>query len=286
VTFVLGPYEMPGHGIERAIREQAEKLISECESAPQDTGAFAHKARVRGKKIRAAFRLAKPLMGAKTWREQNRWWRDAGRKLASLRDMGAGIAAIEALSPLLSSRVGTAMVWRLKERFAGQLTMEAASNAVDGFRAFISARKAELVPDLPPGERDDMIAALAESYRAARRAMKAGLKHNDPLLLHEWRKQLKSHSLQVRLLRTMFHDVLSDRVGATRQLTESLGEVQDIEVVLAGAKDWAEAPEALGEALNSRRNELIATAAAAGALLFADKPKAWRRILAHREVVR
>ncbi len=265
------------------MREQAEKLASECENAPEDAAAFAHKARVRCKKIRAGLRLAEPLIGGKAFRRENRWWRDAARTLSGLRDMGAGIEAVETLTPLLTPKIGTAMVWRLKERFQNVLTADAAAAAVAQFRGTVAERRSGLVPDLPAGDADDMIEALGETYRCARRAMKDALKHNDPELLHEWRKQTKYHSLQVRLLRTMFPDVLAQRVGATRELAEKLGEVQDIEVLLNGVKDWAGCPDSLDGLLKERRLVLVEEARGIGAGLFGDKPKAWRKSVAIRE---
>jgi len=106
--------------------------------------------------------------------------------------------------------------------------------------------------------------------------MKVSQKHKkDPLLLHEWRKQTKYHALQARLLRTMFPEVLMDRLVAARRLSDVLGEAQDIEVVVEASRDWAEAPEGFFDVLEERRLALIAEAVAAGDKLFRDKPKDW-----------
>ena len=120
-----------------------------------------------------------------------------------------------------------------------------------------------------------MAKALAQTYREARRSMKAALKDQDPLLIHEWRKQTKYHALQTRLMRMTFPEMLQDRTGAARELAELLGSVQDIEVVLESAKDWDDAPDGFAEGLEERRKALIEDAAHAGGKLFADKPKAW-----------
>lgn len=287
MSFMLAPYETPGGGLARAIREQAEKLKAECDEAKQgpgfDANAFAHKARVRAKKIRAALRLARPLIGAKSYRAGNRWWRDAARELSGLRDATARLEALEALRPFLTARIGSAMMRRLTERFEGQRTRAGIRAPVSAFKSHIWSAGDELAPDLPSGSREDMVDAMGETYREARQAMKAAMKKSDPLLLHEWRKQTKYHALQARLLRTMFPEMLMDRLVAARRLSDVLGEAQDIEVVLEGAKDWAEAPEGFFEVLEERRTALIAEARAAGEKLFREKPKAWIELLAAKQ---
>ena len=117
MSFVLAPHESPGEGLSRVIREQVHKLSAECAEAGQEQAAFAHKARVRCKRIRAALRLAKPLMGGKAFRRENRWWRDQARLLSELRDAGARIEALDTLRPFLASRIGSDATRKLEERF-------------------------------------------------------------------------------------------------------------------------------------------------------------------------
>jgi CHAD domain-containing protein len=284
MSFVITAHDTPGHGLERAMREQAEKLSVECEQTPENVAAFAHKARVRCKKIRAGLRLAEPLIGRKAYRRENRWWRDAARQLSGLRDVGAGIEAVETLTPLLTPQIGSAMIWRLKERFEKSLTPEAASELVGAFREVVQQRKKrDLIPDMPAGDVEDLTEALAETYRSARRAMRDALEDNEPELLHEWRKQTKYHSLQVRLMRTLYPGTLGDRVAVTRDLAEKLGEVHDIEVVLEGVKGWEEHPEGLAGILTARREALIAEARTIGAMVFDGKPKVWRKSVTVKE---
>ena len=75
---------------------------------------------MRCKRIRAALRLAKPLIGEKAFRTENRWWRDQARLLSDLRDAGARLEALDTLRPFLVTRIGTAMTRRLEERFRDQ----------------------------------------------------------------------------------------------------------------------------------------------------------------------
>lgn len=279
MSFAVGEDEAPGAGLERVIHEQVKKLRGQADHACDDPAAFAHKARVRAKKIRAALRLARPLVSAKTYRNGNRWWRDAGRTLSDLRDSGARMEALEALRPFLTPRVGTAALRRLTERFEADRQEIDAAGAINAFRALLDSGKAP-APEIPAGRRDDVIESLADTYRAARQAMMTALEDRAPESLHEWRKQTKYHALQARLLRNLFPGELQPRVGAARDLSDILGEAQDIEVLLEGVRGWPGAPRDFREVLRTRRGQLVDEAERAGAVLFSEKPKAWARLLA------
>jgi CHAD domain-containing protein len=279
VSFVLAPHESPGEGLSRVIREQVHKLSAECAEAGQEQAAFAHKARVRCKRIRAALRLAKPLMGGKAFRRENRWWRDQARLLSELRDAGARIEALDTLRPFLASRIGSDATRKLEERFLRGRRIVEAEGAIKQFIDGLDKRGDDLVPAMESGERADLAGALADTYRLARLAMYASLETEEPELLHEWRKQAKYHALQARLMRQQFPDALDKRVAGVRDLAELLGEVQDIEVVMAGAKGWRERPIGFREVLDARRKSLVTGARATGAALFSEKPRAWTKDL-------
>jgi hypothetical protein len=277
MSFLLEADERPGSGLGRTIREQIKKLNAECGDAQETAAVFAHKARVRAKKIRAALRLARPLMSRKAYRAQNRWWRDAARSLAGLRDAGARLEALASLRPFLARRIGEEGVLRLAERFERQRETVDAAAAIGAFQALMA--EGHRAPKISAGRRGDALEALEETYRAARRAMKLALDVRDPETLHEWRKQTKYHALQARLMRSMFPELLS-RVGAARDLSDKLGEVQDIEIVLEGIKRWRTGPNGLADTLRQRRDMLVAEAESEGLALFSEKPKAWAKALA------
>lgn len=275
MSFVLAPHETPGAGLTRIIQEQVAKLAAECVEAQQDASAFAHKARVRCKRVRAALRLARPMIGAKAFRNENRWWRDQGRLLSELRDATARMEALESLRPFLTARLGTAMTGKLADRFEhGRMAVDGTA-AIREFCAAMDKRADDLIPVMGDGGREDMVTALGETYRLARSTMKIALEEEDPELLHEWRKQAKYHALHARVLRLIFPDVLDKRVAAVRDLAGLLGEVQDIEVLAEGAKGWREGPRGLANVLEARRKALVTGARATGAALFAEKAKGW-----------
>ncbi len=275
MSFVLAPHEGAAEGLQRVIREQAEKVASECSEAQEHASAFAHKARVRCKRIRAALRLARPLMTEKAFARENRWWRNLARLLSGLRDASARIEAVESLRPFLVARIGPEAMHRLEERFKSERRETDSGESIATFIERLEARDGDLVPQLGDGGREKLVKALGETYRMARVAMKTALESGDAELLHEWRKQSKYHALQVRLMRQQFPDALDRRVAGVRDLAELLGEVQDIEVVVEAARSWKQRPAGFFDVLKARRTALVTGASATGAALFAEKPNAW-----------
>ena len=175
------------------------------------------------------------------------------------------------------------MTRKLSERFEKEQRAADAGKATDAFCKYLDKRGSKVIPRLTAGSRKGLAEALAEGYRASRRAMKAALETGEPELLHEWRKQAKYHALQARLVRQAFPEALEERHIAARDLAELLGAVQDIEVVFDSIGDWQEGPEGLADALQARRSELIEEARAAGEALFGARTRDWSKLLARRK---
>jgi CHAD domain-containing protein len=280
VSYTLEINETPGAGLQRVIAEQARKLRREAPIGNSDPAAFVHKARVRCKRIRAALRLARPLMSAKAFRRENHWWRDTGRGLSDLRDMSARVEALDAMATFLRANVGVAPVANLHERFAEQHAAYArkyeavreGEHPVAVFCAAVAGRHAHEL-SIQDGTFDDIAATMGDSYGAARTAMKAAFADGSAPAFHEWRKRAKLHALQLRLMRRLPGAALGDRMDQTRDLSEMLGAVQDISILMLALRGKEEA--AIGELLGARMNELTGMAGAAGAHLFGLKRKAW-----------
>jgi len=114
-----------------------------------------------------------------------------------------------------------------------------------------------------------------------------------PARFHEWRKRIKYDRYHVRLLRDLWPDAMAARRTALHHLSDLLGEHHDLatlDTVLASRP--AELPShslhrALLDLASERRRTLEAQARPLGALVFAEKPKAFvRRIARYWEVWR
>ncbi len=276
MSFALKKHRRPGARLSRVIRQEHEKLLANCETAQENPAAFVHKARVRCKKIRAALRLARPLMEAKDYKHANRWWRDAAQSLSAIRDLSARMEALEALKDFLAAEAGSAAVLRLEAKFA----RERASFSRHDAHGKVIARFCDAIrngveaPSIARGDIDDVADSLKQAYGEARDAMRDAIADNTPELIHEWRKQTKYYGLQMRLARKLFPG-MEKQVEQARVLQEKLGFLQDIEVISQAVIDEGEA--AIVFALERRRKELGDEAILAGESLFLAKRKHWAK---------
>ncbi len=124
---------------------------------------------------------------------------------------------------------------------------------------------------------------LKDSYSRGRKAMAAARKKDSPELYHEWRKRTKDHWYHVRLLESLWTDVMEARESNLHDLETWLGDDHNL-IVLQQQLDRAtgafgdEREKKLFKALaKERRNELRENSFIAGRRLFEEKPKQFIR---------
>ncbi|MBU6318130.1 MAG: CHAD domain-containing protein [Alphaproteobacteria bacterium] len=282
--YVIRPGEAQGAELERIIAGQVERLRSACMHADEDQAVFIHQARVRCKKIRAVLRLALPLVGRRFYRRENERWRDLARGLSSARDLNARLEGFEQVTREFGDTMSPSAVTRVRARFrreAGLRTVDIEA-AVKEFCLELNKPRPDFPEPRRAGDGDVYAEGLARSYGAARRAMKIAYSQTDREPFHEWRKQVKHHALQVRLLRRVFPEALANRAVRVRDLAECLGRVQDTDLVIAGLSGWKGAPAGLAGALEDRRGEMIDQARILGKELFGVRKGDWMKRLAAR----
>lgn len=280
MSYALDKDEEPGAGLVRVIAEQADRLREACNSR-EDAAVFVHKARVRCKRIRAALRLAKPLIGKKAYVRENAWWRDAARGLSQVRDMTARLEALAALQHDLELEVGGSVVRRLRWQFERErqaYEAEAmASDPIGEFCSKVGGHSLDALCEIAECSDARLAHSLGATYHKAREAMQAAYAEHAPAACHEWRKQAKYHALQLRLVRHHFPQV-ETRIQSARDLAELLGGVQDVEVLSQGLASSRSDQHILG-ALEARKSVMLKGAFVAGEALFACHRKAWARSL-------
>lgn len=288
MKYALEPDEPVADGLVRVIRGQVRKLRRLAETSGEDPREFVRSARVASKRIRAALKLARPMMSGKANREIRNWWRDQARALSETRDLAARVEAMGALESGLAEAAGGRLATGLRSRFERDLVRsEKGDSALDPVTAFRKALADAPGPD-PHAMKDagfaDLLKAYSTGYRKARHAMLDAVESGDIELYHEWRKSAKAHALHTRLLRRL-SPVLEARVAETRDLAERLGELQDIAVSRTGLEAMPSPPGGqagllkLGAALEARQAEVIRDARRIGRRLFAERPRDFVRAL-------
>jgi hypothetical protein len=126
---------------------------------------------------------------------------------------------------------------------------------------------------------DAIAPGLKKTYRRGRRAMKLAYADAAPEHFHEWRKHVKYHWYQMRLLAGLWRQEMQVRRDAADVLSDLLGDDHDLVVlrgVLTGG-DYGidldrEAADLLLALAARRRLELQRTARSLGQRLYAEKP--------------
>lgn len=282
MKFALEPDEPAADGLVRVIRGQIRKLRHLAEDEAGDPLEFVRMARVISKRVRAALKLAEPMMNRRDVRRIRDWWRDQARALSETRDLAARVEAVGALETSLAAAAGDRLATGLRSRFERDLAKAGRSGAGLGpeaaFRAALAAAPAPDPHQMKDSGFDGLIEAYRAGYRKARRAMQHAVETGEIDLYHEWRKAAKAHALQTRLLRRL-SPALEARTEEARELAETLGELQDIAVSRAGLDAMAAPPGGksgkvkLAAALEERQAEVIRKARGMGKRLFADRPR-------------
>lgn len=285
-AYRLKTKESPSKGVRRIALGRTEKALERLEGVEADELAGAiHSARKDLKKLRGLLRLIRTELGKKAFKAENRRYRDAGRLLSGSRDAEVKLETLLALRHRFDDLpAGTA------ERWAGTLETERdalaaairdddqaritrASEAIAGGRNVIS--QWSLRPDswalVEPG--------LSRGYRDGREALKRVEGDGSAENVHRWRKRAKDLWYQLRIVEEAWPELLGTTVDQVHALTELLGDHHDLAVL---AEDLTSRPD-LGDrapfeaAIERRQGQLLDTALALGARLYAEKPEAFRR---------
>jgi len=158
--------------------------------------------------------------------------------------------------------------------------MEAAAGRLETVR--------DRVEDWPlAGDGWELLAeGMRRSYRRGRRRMRDARREPTDESLHEWRKRVKDHWYQLRLIRCAWPPVLEVAGEEAHRLSELLGDNHDLGVLATRFADVAGGPASAGDrarldvAIERRRSQLREFAFAGGARLYAEGPNAFERRMA------
>jgi CHAD domain-containing protein len=253
--------------------------------AGNDTAKAAHAVRQRVKRLRALIRLPHGHFAA--YRRQNTAFRDLGRRLAGTREA-------EVLGKTYDDLVGRAGLEpppELRERLLGHHPprLDAAGQQrllTDELGPMLRRLKTHVAGWGFEASGFSLIAhGVENTYRQMRTAGLAARHETNAANLHEWRKQVKYHAAQLKMLADVAPAELKVRERAADELADVLGEHHDLDVLRA-ALDGLPTEEADGrrnviEGIEARSGWLETEAFRLGDQLAGeDSPAAFRRRLA------
>lgn len=277
--------ETPQQALRRIGLEQAERALIAL-SATADAGNPIHETRKCLKRIRALLKLVRPGLDDSVYKTENARYRDIARLLSPARDtdiIGETLVKLEAVGDETAAASIAALKSALAEP-AATAAPEQTALAIEQARHQLAEAKGVMAKLKIAGRSFNPIEeGLRKSYRQGRRAFALAYETGASEALHDCRKGVQLHWRQMALVSQAWPEMFAVRVEAARQLSQILGEYQDLEVLLHHIKDLAEAALAPGQALDftafahARQQHLRELAQPRGAQLFSASPKTLSR---------
>lgn len=265
-------------GFRRIACERIDSTLALAQAAPD--AAVVHEIRKDIKKLRGLLRLVRPRF--RDYARANAALRDAAAQLSPLRDAEVMLATLDTLIPLLDGAPDPAPIRARLEAEVVRLRDPALlAEATGTLRQALEALRNDAARWRIQKKREfgAMEEGLAETWRraqhdlkAARRALKGDL---DAAPFHTWRRSVKHHWYQARLLQPIWPEIMAAHVAVVDELGELLGDHNDLDVLVQTLArdmtgDLSHPAAALIEAALLRQRALAEQAIALGRRLLAE----------------
>jgi len=279
--------ERVGKGVKRVVREQLRKAVRAARDrqAPQEDRV--HEVRTRLKRSRAALALIRREARGSVKRDDRRL-RNAARLLSRPRDLAVQAHTFRLLGTRLQSGLPPRLLSRLA---AAERQLRRALHPDDVERdlrqvARVLRRVWRRLGDWRVARgRRAVSDGIARTYRRARGALAAVHQNPSPERFHDWRKQVKALSNELRMIGDAVPELATTLIPKIERLGELLGQVHDLDCAKATTElhpRWfgkAEDTQAVLAAVDERRAALESEAMALAETVFAGRPRDVRALV-------
>ena len=273
---------------ESAIRRIGLELIDENRSLLAepfvDEETAVHEARKNFKRLRAVLRLVRNVIGEGAYQQEDTCFRDAGRRLAVLRDSAVIVETLDNVCAFYAADLPQESFASIRAKLVDWQQAISQQFLQDGrMLREVTAVLQEARPRFAalPINQDGFgafAAGLQHVYGRGRRCMDAAYAANSPELFHDWRKQVKYLWHHVELLTLVWPPVMDEVVRELHELSDYLGVAHDLVVLRHMLSEWADnftadddLPRLL--ALLAERQAALETAAnPLGQRFYAERP--------------
>lgn len=246
-----------------------------------------HEVRKSLKKTRALLRLVRPQLGD-FYDDENVRLRDTGQALSELRDAGALIGVLDELRKRPHSADAGKSFSSVRRVLSEQKRHLEKAAATRPLKPQLTAtlKQAQSSVRYWPLETDGfeaVEAGLERTFRDGRKAMAQARKTGRREDFHEWRKRVKDHWYQVRLLQKIWGEVMVAYENSLKALEDALGEDLNLalleERVRAMASQNGHSVKAplVAKTIDAARKEYRQRALEIGARVYAEKPREFTR---------
>ena len=267
-------------GLRRIARSQIETAIAEIDDPDLDPVTTVHQLRKRCKKLRGLLRLVRP--GFNAYAEENAAFRDIARSLADLREAGAMLETAATLEDRFGEVIGADFFAEVRTTLAAARPPPKAAAVKVRLRtareAFAAAGERTGSWEVKGKTADVLARGAAMTYTRALRAMAIAAETDTPEDFHEFRKWVKYHWYQMRLLKRIWPKIIHARIEEARQLADELGDHHDFAIFRADILPGLECSdkrvcEVLGGLIEAEELRLEPHCLKHGRRLFAEDAK-------------
>jgi CHAD domain-containing protein len=284
MAFRLRRKESVAEGVRRIAREEIDCAVAEIAAREAPLEVIVHESRKHCKKLRGLLRLVGPAL-EENFASDDAWLRETSQGLSLVRDADVLLQTLDKLHDRFRNDCDLAALVPIRQALV-EHRRRVAEEEGD-----IGARLKEFAAQMHNGRRriedwrfdeagfDALAPGLKQTYRRGRRALKRAYADPAPENFHQWRKHVKYHWYQMRLLGGLWKQEMQVRRDAADYLADLLGDDHDLVVLhhtLSGGDFGIDAASEGVQSLLSfadrRRLELQNTAHSVGRRLYAEKP--------------
>lgn len=272
------------HAMRRIAHEQLAKAIAEIDDSLLDRQQVIHQVRKRCKKLRGLIRLVRPVLG-KRYAQENEAFRDAAGRLSALRDAFVQIEVYDRLMEQYASPMQRDACSVVRQQLAlrrDQIDPQEINRCLAEARQRLADAQSRASKwKLSCSGFDAWAGGFAKTHAGARLSLRACSKEPSTPALHDWRKHIKYHGYQTRLIAGICPELLKPYVKVLDALGESLGDDHNLAVLQESIQTIPTEPanridvEAFVSVLNQRRQMIQQTAIPQGQRIFAESSKAF-----------
>lgn len=264
--------------VRRIAAEELGAALEELDDSALSEAKLVHGLRKHVKMIRGLIRLVRPNFPG--YDVENVALRDAARGISGLRDAEVLRSTLEHLAAKAPPEAADALD-HLRAALAAHQQGARSGGGTEALESFRVAIQGVLlrVPEWKlRGKAFNLVEdGLATTWHNAKKGQRHALKSADADAMHEWRKRVKDHWYQSRLLSPIWPEVMAPHTATADDIGEWLGEHHDLAVFVDRLKtEPLSAPDrdTLAALAAKRQKKLEKKSHAAATRLFAGSERA------------
>lgn len=234
MSYRLEPEETLSAGLKRIVLEQLDRALEQLHHPGEQPDEVVHDVRKRFKKIRAVLRLVRDTIGKERFKAENVCFRDAGRRLAPVRDNVVNIETLDALTAQFHEQLASGVFSPLRtqlhthaQRIRQQRIID--QEALQETAEILHAARLR-VPEWTKFEDEFAVISkgLKRVYKRGRKGLHRAYKSPAGEKFHEWRKRVKYLWYQTRILRLIWPNMQETFADELHRLSNYLGDDHDL----------------------------------------------------------